>query len=79
MSFSLIFKNGKFKLKEALESMNWDTAKFEKELEIFAKTQPPEIQEKLRKQYNKFMAECGWPIEIVAVTEEKTDLDKEDE
>jgi hypothetical protein len=79
MSFSIIFKNGHFKLKEALESMDWDTAKFEKELEIFAKTQPPEIQEKLRKQYNKFMRECGCPMRLVVVPDEKADLDKEDE
>jgi hypothetical protein len=79
MSFSIIFKNGKFKVEEALESMNWDIAKFEKELKIFAKTQPPEIQEKLRKQYNKYMAALGWPYELVLVPDEKTDSDKEDE
>jgi len=79
MNLKIIPKNGKFQLKEALESMNWDTAKFEKELEIFAKTQPPEIQEKLRKQYNKFMRECGCPMRLVVVPDEKADLDKEDE
>ncbi len=57
--------------------MDWDTEMFETELEMFAKTQTPEIQEKLRKQYNAYMSRCGWPMEIVIVTESPKKLPKE--
>ena len=62
-------KDGKFQFQEALEKMGWDTEKFEEELEIYAKTQTPQLAERIRKEYNRFMSDCGWPLELVAVDE----------
>ncbi len=49
--------------------MGWDTEKFEEELEIYAKTQTPKMQDRIRAEYNRFMSGCGWPLELVAVGE----------
>ncbi len=65
----LVLKKGQLDIEKALGKMDWDTEKFEEELEVFAKTQSPQIQERLRKQYNRYMGQCGWPMEIVVVPE----------
>jgi proliferating cell nuclear antigen len=62
-------KNGNFQFQEALAKMGWDTEKFEEELEIYAKTQTPQLAERIRKEYNRFMSDCGWPLELVDVDE----------
>ena len=76
-------QKGAFPFQEALERMGWDTQKFEKEFELYAKTQSPKKQERLRKDYNRFMSGCGWPLELVAVDGcdgcEDSDLGSEEE
>ena len=69
MTVNILEKNGAFQFQEALEKMGWDTEKFEAELEIYAKTQKPKMAERIRKEYNRFMSDCGWPLELVAVDE----------
>lgn len=69
MTLNVLIKKGKFDFEKALATVNFDTEKLEKELEIYAKSQPPKIREKLRKDYNKFMNGCGWPLELVEVDE----------
>ena len=65
MASIIVLKKGQVEFEKGLKQMNWDTEKFEEELEMYANTQSPEIKEKLRKQYNKFMSQCGWPIQLV--------------
>lgn len=65
----ILTKNGELNIEKGLERMDWNTVAFERELELFAKTQPSRVQEKLRKQYNKFVQRCGLPIELVVVSE----------
>jgi proliferating cell nuclear antigen len=65
----LVLKKGQLDIEEALGKMDWNTEEFEEELEIFAKTQSPQVRERLRKQYNRYMSQCGWPMEIVVVAE----------
>ena len=69
MTLNVLVKNGEFQFQEALEKMDWDTEKFESEFEIYAKTQPQKTQDRLLKEYNKFMSQCGWPMELVVVDE----------
>lgn len=69
MASVIVLKKGQIDIEEALGKMKWDTEKFEMELEMFAKTQSPQIQEKLRKQYNAYMHRCGWPMELVVASE----------
>jgi len=69
LTLNILEKNGAFQFKEALEKMGWDTEKFEEELEIYAKSQTPKMAERIRKEYNRFMSGCGWPLELVAVGE----------
>lgn len=69
MASIIMLKKGHVEFEKALEKMDWNTEKFEMELEMFAKTQSPETQEKLRKEYNRFMSQCGWPMELVVVSE----------
>lgn len=69
MASVIVLKKGQLDIEEALGKMKWDTEKFEMELEMFAKTQSPQIQEKLRKQYNQYMHRCGWPMELVVISE----------
>lgn len=76
MASVIMLKKGQLDIEKALEKMDWDTEKFETELEMLAKTQSPQIQEKLRKQYNKYMARCGWPMELVVVSESPKKLPK---
>jgi proliferating cell nuclear antigen len=64
-----IMHKGKLQIEKGLAQLNWDTKKFEEELEMFAKTQSPEIQDKLRKEYNRYMNQCGWPMELIVVSE----------
>jgi len=71
MATVIMLKKGQLNIEKALKKMDWDTEKFEEELEMLAKTQPPKIQEKIRKQYNRYMAGCGWPMELVVVSESK--------
>ncbi len=63
----LVGKNGKFQFQIALEKMGWNTEKFEEELEVYAKTQTPQLADRMRKEYNRFMSGCGWPLELVDV------------
>jgi len=65
MASIIVLKKGQVEFEKGLKQMDWDTEKFEEELEMYANTQSPEIKEKLRKQYNKFMSQCGWPIQLV--------------
>jgi len=69
MASIIMLKKGHVEFEKALEKMDWNTEKFEMELEMFAKTQSPETQEKLRKEYNRFMSQCGWPMELVVDSE----------
>jgi len=77
MATIVVSKKGRIDIEKGLERMDWDTEKFETELEMFAKAQPPEVQEQLRKQYNTYMNRCGWPMEIIVVTESPKKLPKE--
>lgn len=65
----LLNKNGEFDIEEGLKRMDFDTEAFERELELYAKTQPPKTQERLRRQYNAYMEKCGFPVELVVVEE----------
>jgi len=67
MASVIVLKKGQIDIEDSLEKMKWDTKKFEEELEIFAKTQTPQVQEKLRKQYNRYMGQCGWPMELIVL------------
>lgn len=78
MEHKLVVKNGEIEIEKALELMGWDTEKFENELELFAKTQSSQMQEDLRKQYNKFMAGCGWPMEIIVVKDDTPQLPRKE-
>jgi len=69
MATVIMLKKGKLNIEKALKKMDWDTDKFEEELEMLAKTQSPKTQEKIRKEYNRYMAGCGWPMELVVVSE----------
>jgi len=61
----ILTKKGELDIERGLQAMNWDTKEFERELELFAKTQPSRVQEKLRKQYNRFIKQCGMPWKLV--------------
>jgi len=63
----VFLKRGKLQIEKALENMNWDTAKFESELAIFANTQSERVQYRLWKQYVNWMQQCGVPLELVEV------------
>jgi proliferating cell nuclear antigen len=61
----ILTKKGELDIERGLQAMDWDTEAFERELELFAKTQPSRVQEKLRKQYNRFIKQCGMPWKLV--------------
>ena len=70
MASIIMLKNGPLQIEKALENMNWDTAKFESELEIFANTQSSRVQHQLWKQYVTWMQQCGCAMELIQVVEE---------
>jgi len=67
----IFLKRGQLQIEKALENLNWNTAKFESELAIFANTQSSRVQYRLWKQYVEWMQQCGVPLELVEVVEPK--------
>ena len=69
MASIILLKRGQLQIEKALENLNWNTAKFESELTIFANTQSSRIQYQLWKQYVEWMRQCDVPMELIQIVE----------